>query len=409
MIGYLDRYLLRLTLMPLVATLGVAVLLLVLEQMLRLFDFVLSSDGPVRVVWQMLAFLVPQYFGLALPLGLLIGIMFAFRRISQGSELDAMQSSGVSVRRLLRTLMGLTVALMALNILVMGFLQPFSHYQYAKLKHEVRTGALGFSIQIGEFVTVGQSTTLRIAEPPDESGRFGDVFLEKCTAPGTCAAISAADGILQPTAGDGLSLRLFDGRQVAMEKGRFVAGTLRFAEQEVTVDLPDLKPFRPRGADREEATLPELFGIVASQSPATLEYYDEFRANLHWRLVHTASFLALPFLAIPLGIARRRGDTGLGPVLGIVLLVSYNEIVEAGRSYVGLGEASPWLSMWPAFIGFMGISVLFYYRLAERRGLRGDYGVLGRLNDLVRRFLLRGRRSAAGRPPGAAASLGGGD
>ena len=61
-----DRYIIRAVATPLLAALGVAAMLLLLEKMLRLFDFVLAEQGPVDVVWRMLANLLPHYFGLAL-------------------------------------------------------------------------------------------------------------------------------------------------------------------------------------------------------------------------------------------------------------------------------------------------------------------------------------------------------
>ena len=54
-------------------------MLLVLDKMLRLFDFVAAEGGPVSVVWRMLANLIPEYLSLGIPIGLLLGILLAFR------------------------------------------------------------------------------------------------------------------------------------------------------------------------------------------------------------------------------------------------------------------------------------------------------------------------------------------
>ena len=45
-----------------------AAMLLLLEKMLRLFDFVIGAGGPISIVWRMLANLIPEYAGLAIPL-----------------------------------------------------------------------------------------------------------------------------------------------------------------------------------------------------------------------------------------------------------------------------------------------------------------------------------------------------
>ena len=71
-----DRYLARLIAAPLIGTLLIAAMLLILDKMLRLFDFVASEGGPVSVVWRMLANLIPEYLSLGIPIGFGV-ILFA--------------------------------------------------------------------------------------------------------------------------------------------------------------------------------------------------------------------------------------------------------------------------------------------------------------------------------------------
>ena len=97
-----DRYIARLVALPLIGTLVIAAMLLLLDKMLRLFDFVASEGGPVSVVWRMLANLIPEYLSLGIPIGLMLGILLAFRRLAQSSELDVLRAVGLSYGRLLR-------------------------------------------------------------------------------------------------------------------------------------------------------------------------------------------------------------------------------------------------------------------------------------------------------------------
>ena len=97
-----DRYIAKLIAIPLFATLTIAAMLLLLDKMLRLFDFVASEGGPVSVVWRMLANLIPEYMSLGIPIGLMLGILLAFRKLALSSELDVMRAIGLSYGRLLR-------------------------------------------------------------------------------------------------------------------------------------------------------------------------------------------------------------------------------------------------------------------------------------------------------------------
>ena len=101
---------------PLLGTLILAAMLLVLDKMLRLFDFVVNAGGPVSVVWRMLANLLPEYFALGIPIGLMLGILLAFRKLALSSELDALRGIGVGYGRLLEGALCLCVALLLLNL-----------------------------------------------------------------------------------------------------------------------------------------------------------------------------------------------------------------------------------------------------------------------------------------------------
>src|SRR3546814_557700 len=134
--------------------------------MLRLFDFVMSEGGPVSVVWRMLANMLPEYMSLGIPIGLMLGILLAFRKLALSSEIDALRSVGFSYWRLLRVPYIYACALALLNLGIVGYIQPYARYAYEGLRFELRSGALGASIKVGEFdrksVVWGKRVAVRV-------------------------------------------------------------------------------------------------------------------------------------------------------------------------------------------------------------------------------------------------------
>src|ERR1700712_2425800 len=133
----IDRYLAKLVLVPLIGTLCLAAMLLIMDRMLRLFDFVVSEGGPVTVVWRMLANLIPEYLGLAVPVGLTLGILLAFRKLALSSELDTLRAVGLGYGRLLRVPYLYGMVLLAANFWIVGYLQPKAQYAYQQLRFEL--------------------------------------------------------------------------------------------------------------------------------------------------------------------------------------------------------------------------------------------------------------------------------
>src|SRR6476619_6124259 len=132
--GLIDRYLARSILVPLVGSLLLAAMLLVLDKMLRLFQYVVDAVGPVSDVWRMLANLLPEYLSLGIPIGLMLGILLAFRKLALSSDLDALRGIGVGYGRLLRVPYAYAIPLAFLNLASVGYLQPYTEYKYESLR-----------------------------------------------------------------------------------------------------------------------------------------------------------------------------------------------------------------------------------------------------------------------------------
>ena len=187
-----DRYIARLIAVPLAGTLVVAAMLLILDKMLRLFDFVAAQGGPVSVVWRMLANMIPEYLSLGIPIGLMLGILLGFRRLALSSELDVMRGVGLSPARLMRVPYMFAIFFALINLAIVGFIQPYSRYAYEGLQYELRSGALGASIKVGEFTNLGKGITLRIEESRDKGRDLHGIFVRVEQKDGAALAVTAS-------------------------------------------------------------------------------------------------------------------------------------------------------------------------------------------------------------------------
>src|SRR5215213_59246 len=260
-LSLIDRYLARSIAVPLLGTLILAAMLLVLEKMLRLFDFVVTAGGPVSVVWRMLANLLPEYFALGIPIGLMLGILLAFRKLALSSELDALRGIGIGFGRLLRVPYVYTAVLMLLNLAIVGYIEPYARYRYEGLRFDLRSGALGASIKVGEFNHLGRRLTLRIDSSEDRGTRLGGIFIQVDDRSGTSVAATAEAGrFLSTDDPDTILFRLRKGRLIQQSPKFPAPRTLSFESYDLPINLPAVDRFRSRGHEHEELTLNELFG-----------------------------------------------------------------------------------------------------------------------------------------------------
>ncbi len=390
----LDRYILRAVATPLLLALGVAGMLLMIEQMLRLFDFVLAEQGPVDVVWRMLANLVPHYLGLALPLGTFLGILLAFRNLSLSSELDALSSSGASFGRLMRPIYVLVVFLMAVDFLLVSYVEPQARYKYQQIRFDVTSGALGIKIPAGEFVDISDRVTIRLGSISTETRTAEDIFLERRNLAGGKTTITARRGTISTTPQiSTLLLKLEQGRQVIIDPLGDRIQALDFDNFDLEVALPAIGDFRERGETEREATFGEIISFLQRETRASSPLYDEYRAGFHWRIIHPLTFLVMPILAIAMGVTGRRRTSSLQPVIGIAILIVYHEVLEEwGKVVASEGQLSPYISMWGVFAVFTIVSIVLYQGSIDKA--RTAKVMARRTQDTV-------RLAAASKPDGA--------
>ena len=391
----LDRYILRLVLVPMFAVFLIAASLLLLDKMLRLFEFVSTEGGPVGIVFRMLLNMLPEYAGLAVPLGLMLGILLAFRKLAISSELDIMRAVGWSYGRLLRMPYIITLVMVGLNFAIVGYLAPLSRYAYEQQEFELRSGALGASIKVGEFNRLGERMTLRVERSDNEGRDLSGVFVRAETRDGRTLAGTADRGTFLATDdADTIILRLTEGRLVHDAPGYRAPRVLTFARHDLPIDLPAIESFRGRGDDNDELTLPELVRIGGSDAVPE-ELRDRTRANFHFRMVEVVMMLLLPLVAVALAVPPKRSTSGLGIFVSIVMVVTYHKINQYAEQMGAQGRIDPVIALWTPFAIFAALIVWMYWTLAHKPGgqpIGALERVFARLGKAVRRMLGMGRR-----------------
>lgn len=359
-----DRYLARLIFVPLTASLVIAALLLVLDRIRRLFDFVAMEGGPISVVWRMLANLLPEYLSLGIPIGLLLGILLAFRRVALSSELDVMQAVGLGYARLLRVPYCYAVGLALVNLAIVGYVQPKARYAYEGLRFELRSGALGASLKVGEFNRLGKNMTIRIERSSDEGRALSGIFVLARSSGGKSLAVTAEQGrFLATDDPDVIILRLATGILVNDAPEFRSPRILTFQAHDLPIDLPKIEQFRTRGERKSELTLPEL--VTTGSNPNLSENVrDQARSSFHYRMAEVAMMLLLPLLAVALAVPPKRSSSALGVFVSIIMVVTYHKVNEYAEGMGSLGYVEPFWALWAPFAMFAALILWMFYTVA---------------------------------------------
>lgn len=395
-----DLYVLRQTVKPLTLALVVALLVLLIERMLRLLELLLGSQGPLKLLLEVMAYLVPHYIALALPISLLIGVMLAFNRLSRDGEIDALQCAGVDLGRLARMAVVVALGVAIVTGAVLGYLKPYGRYAYQAMIYTVTNAVLQAFVQPGVFNSIGD-TTLLVHEFDAENRTFSRIFVFQDDKDRS-TAITAGEGMLT-RADDGLPvLRLFDGlrltenreapRQERDADASPAVGVLRFDQLRMTLSDAQAPVFRPRGIDERELTITELWHKRNAPPPGIRS--SDVIAEFNVRLARAVSVPFLPLLGIPLALGRRRSDRSWGIAAGLLVLILYNQILDLGKNLVESGEMGPLIGIWLPFFAFAAVSCWLLWRASARVpqtscGLFPTWGPLNEVGSVVTRLTRR--------------------
>ncbi len=357
---------------PLALALGALLLAQLLDRLLRLFDLAASAGAPPSSVLLMAATLVPHYLGLALPMAFTAAIFMAAARMCDDNELDVMLITGRSIARVAAPYFVLALMLCVFSLYLYGQLQPLARYGYHVAVDRVLQTGWDARVEENRFIEIGRGVTFT-ADAIEGDGRgLRGVFMAHHSAHGD-SVLTAPRGRLVPTP-QGLQLELDGGllvreRETVAPIGATATAALGASapgESAVSVShfeqgvsdhalAPGATPLADRGESVRERTSPELW-----QDMQHTGGYGKPAAEFHARIARSMVFPFLPLLALPLGMASKRGRRTPGVVFATVALLAVDHALQLGESLGDTGRLPAAVAVWTPFAVFALLSTWIF-------------------------------------------------
>ena len=395
-VSKLDRYILELMARPIAACIFVTLVAQLLERVLRIINQLAENGAHIGFVVQLTVNLVPYYLTFSLPAAFFVGIFLVVARLGDGNEIDAILASGVSITRFAAPFIGLGLVFMVVSLLLFGFLQPYGRYAYRAVLNAAINAGWNAQLQPEVFVDPGHGFTIT-ADRVSMSGRtLHGVFIRRISPDGHEQITTAKSGVLTVTPDGRLAeMRIDKGLQLDQEPGK-PAKVLRIENISgvQSLEAADVS-LRPRAGEPRELTLFELsHELRASNSVIPRR---ELEAEFFGRLVRSLSVPFLPLMAIPLGMAAKRGGRVPGLILAGVLLIGFHHAVQLAQSLSDTGKLEPGPTIWGIFFFFAGLCSWLFFSSLKRPGDTPITRAVGALGDIVYRI----RQLFASEPVGA--------
>ena len=336
----LTRYLLKELLFPLGLWVAFIFLLLVVLQFLKSTEVLLGSAATAWDMVRVLSFITPHFLVMALPIGLLLGVVIGFGRLAEDGELAALAALGVGPLKLLALPLALGVVLSAVDAVLMTTAEPWGLAAVRTEVAELVKRNVVQDVRAGQFFEDIPNFTLYAARV-DGAGRWGNVLIHDDRDAAAPLLMLAREGNVVPDDQTGLRLDLSTGEIHLPSPGTPAYTTVDFGSGQLSVGVEDSVGRRTRTAwPREERALHELWQEV-----------DELRAKgqaalvareaLHRRLGTALAPLAIALVGAPLSLRRREGARARAVMVGVLSYVAYYVLLQLCSTWALRGVLAP--------------------------------------------------------------------
>jgi LPS export ABC transporter permease LptG/LPS export ABC transporter permease LptF len=364
MLRILDRYILKEVTPSFVLGIGVFTFVLLLNEILRLAQRLVTQSATAAETLGILFNLLPSVLCLTIPMGFLLGVLIALGRLSADSEIVAMRASGVSLYRLLfPVLVVAALGWLATSHLIISVL-PDSNQRVRQLLFQVMTSQAGTEVRPRVFYDrLFPNFMFLVMDAPTGGQYWQNVILADLATPDSPRVTFAEEGRLLVDRDErtvSFYLKNAELHQVSqLEPDDYQ----RQVSSEIWLPLPTANFFPPEDFDvprgARELGLAQLHEAYAETG------LPVYLTEIHKKFSIPFACFVFGVLGLALGIRNRRDGRSWGFVASLSILFVYYVLIDVGESMANNGRLSPLLGMWIANLVLGAGAVILLVRAAR--------------------------------------------
>ncbi len=349
--GQLDRYLLRRLAIPVAASLAMILAALLLDKALRLVQALSDSGARLEFLLPLMAALTPYFLATAAPFAFFAGLLICVSGLDSEGGIEAILAAGVSPGRLAAPFVAAGAVMAVAVLAVSAWPEPLGRFSYSQGLATAQQAGWSGRLEPGVVFSPQPGSSLEAEQVLLVGHRLRGVFQTQRTASGGETVTTAREGSWSFVhGGRDVSLTLHDGSVLRDDTGS--SATFGRFETLDEIEPSGVVVARPvRGGDERELTLPELFGDLGAGGHRG----RVVAAELAVKLVQAAVLIFLPFFALPLALASKRGGRAPGMIVAVASLAAFHHAVEFLKGSVVTGKLT---SAWPIVACLLVFAVL---------------------------------------------------
>jgi len=356
----LDRYIANEFWQPLLFGIGIVTgVWFGADQLKTMFSLIMRSGVPLELAFTILGLHLPEIIVLTIPIGVLLGTLLVFNRLSGDSEIIALRTNGVSFYRIMVAplLFGLLTSFLSFGInecVVPVASRTAKKLEFLALyKSELPQGQANFT-----YMERDKNLALnRIFYVGYYNGkRLHDVIVLDFSRDQLSQIVCAATGIFNHG-----EWTLENGRSYCINRQSDITQILQFE----TLKIPNVKnasKVLDSGSIKpKEMNMAELASYIDTLKQSNAVSND-LLVRLYQKVSQPLACLIVALAGAPLGLLGRRSRSNIGLIYSAVVVFLYYVLQSSSGAMGEAGRISPLVAAWlpNIVIGFLGMVILYF-------------------------------------------------
>jgi lipopolysaccharide export system permease protein len=391
----IHRYIFREVLTPFLLGLSVFTFILLIARLLKLIELVVNRGLPPAQILRLLAFLMPAFLELTVPMAMLLAILIAFGRLSADAEMVAMRSSGLSIYQLVPPVILFVLMTASITAGLSMYARPWANHNLKLELWDIARTRASAGLKPQVFNDEFPGLVIYAEHIDSRTDRLIHVLISDERDPNQHNTVFANEGfMISDNDTQTVILRLLNGTIHTSDDGPSDYHT-DFETYDVNLDLREsLEGPAKKQDDPNEMTLPELSAAVEakradgkSAAPELVEFHRKFAIPF--------ACIVFGLVGLPLGIEPARNVRSRGFAVSLAVIFIYYILLSAGQGFAEQGTIPAWFGLWLPNMVFGSLGVMLMRRAGRERALFGTW--IPDLAAYLRSALLMYRRAGVPR------------
>ena len=197
----LDKFIAKQFLLLFAGTFFICLLVLMMQFLWRFIDELIGKGLSMEVLAQFFEYMALMMVPQALPLAILLSSLITFGNLGESSELTAIKAAGISLMQSFRSLIVITVAIMAVSFYFQNNIGPNANMKLMQLLVSMKQKSPELEIPEGIFYDGLPNCNIYVQKKNIKTGKLYGIMIYRMTDSYEDAAIILADsGMIQSTA-----------------------------------------------------------------------------------------------------------------------------------------------------------------------------------------------------------------